>query len=221
MDCRHSPSFLRVSLVAGVMLIGLFSACARLPYTTKTVHEDARVVVTLQQEVAQPAYSHPAQLRPAELTEILQGFSFRPKQRMPLRWFAEENPPKPVFRQDELDVLTGQLAAGLQAAGPGERVHFELRAPGFNPSVERDVVGGWMAVREPYLYLDLEYVHVQLPVRKSDLYDYNYPTPPPPPIDYLLYFEPGRFWIADQRGVQALEYREFLKAPKGGTTLRP
>ena len=115
MNCRQSSSCSFVSLLAGVALISLTASCARLPYTTKTVHEDTRVVVALQQEVDQSAYSHPAQLDPAELREILQGFSFRPKQRMPLRWFAEENPPKPVFRQDELDVLTGPLAEGLRA----------------------------------------------------------------------------------------------------------
>lgn len=204
-----------------VAVAGLSASCARLPYTTKVVHEDARVVIALQQEVEPSAYSHPAQLKPAELTEILQGVSFRPKQRMPLRWFAEENPPRPVFRQDELEVLVGRLSEGLRAAGPGARVHFELRAPGLNPSVRRDVVGGWMAIREPYLYLTLEYVHVQIPTRKSDLYDYNYPTPPPPPAEYLLYFEPGRFWSADAQGVPALDYRAFLKMPKVGTSPGP
>ncbi len=212
----HQPSrvFRLGFVMTGMAVIGLSVSCARLPYTTKVVHEDARVVVTLQQELDRPAFSHPAQLSRAELTSILEGFSFRPEQRMPLRWFAEENPPKPVFRQDELEALTGRLSDGLQAAGPGERVHFELRAPGMNPSARRDVVGGWIAVREPYFYLTLEYVHVQVPTHKSDPYDYNYPTPPPPPAGYLLYFEPGRFWGPDRQGVSALEYREFLKAPK-------
>ena len=211
----HRPTSVAViRLVIFLFVICWCSACARLPYTTKVVHEDRRVIITLQQELDSPAYSHPAPLGRAELIDILQGFSFRPKQRMPLRWFAEENPPKPIFRQDELEVLTGPLSEGLQAAHPGERVHFELRAPGFNPNVRRDVVGGWVAVREPYFYLTLEYEHVQLPTRKSDPYDYNFPTPPTPPADYLLYFEPGRFWVADQRGTPALEYREFLKVPK-------
>ncbi len=219
---RHqSRAFIYWRMVLCVAVMGLSSSCARLPYTTKVVHEDARVVVVLQQEVEASAYSHPAQLTPAELTDILQGFSFRPKQRMPLRWFAEENPPKPVFRQDELEALVGRLSEGLRVAGPGERVHFELRAPGFNPSVRRDVVGGWVAVREPRLYLTLEYAHVQIPTRKSDLYDYNYPTPPPPPAEYLLYFEPGRFWAADEQGMPALDYRAFLKVPKVGTSPGP
>jgi hypothetical protein len=219
---RHQGRvFIFWRMVLCVAVIGVSSSCARLPYTTKVVHEDARVVVVLQQEVEASVYSHPVQLTSAELTDILQGFSFRPKQRVPLRWFAEENVPKPVFRPDELDSLVGRLSEGLRAAGPGERVHFELRAPGFNPSVRRDVVGGWAAVREPYLYLTLEYVHVQIPTRKADLYDYNYPTPPPPPAEYLLYFEPGRFWVADQQGVSALDYRAFLKAPKIGASPGP
>ena len=214
MNSRSAAVSLR-SILASLVIIGLSSSCARLPYTTKVVHEDARVVVALQREIEPPGYSHPAQLGRTELIDILQGFSFRPKQRVPLRWFAEENPPKPVFRPDELEALTGSLSDGLRAAGPEERVHFELRAPGYNPSVRRDVVGGWIAIREPYFYLTLEYEHVQIPTRKSDLYDYNYPTPPQPPLEYLLYFEPGRFWVTDQQGVSALEYRDFLKAPKG------
>jgi len=208
-------------MVLCTIAIGLSSSCARLPYTTNVVHDDDRVVVVLQQEVDGSAYSHPVRLTPDELTDILQGFSFRPKQRVPLRWFAEENPPKPVFRPDELEALVGRLSEGLRAAGPGERVHFELRAPGFNPTVRHDVIGGWVAVRDPYLYVTLEYVHVQIPTRKSDLYDYNYPTPPPPPAEYLLYFEPGRFWAVDRNGLSALDYRAFLKAPKVGSSPGP
>ena len=207
-----------VFVITGLVFIGQLSACARLPYTTKVVHQDGRVVVALQQELDQPAYSHPAQLSGDELAAILERFSFRPKKRMPLRWFSEEDPPKPVFRHDELEALTGRLSEGLRAAASGERVHFELRAPGFNPSARYDVVGGWVAVRDPYLYLALEYIHVQVPNHKFDPYDYNYPTPPQHPPDYLLYFEPGRFYVTDQQGVSALEYREFLKAPKVGAS---
>jgi hypothetical protein len=92
-------------------------------------------------------------------------------------------------------------------------VYFELFGPGMNPRYRRDVTAGWVAVRDQLLHLTIDYFHVQQPVTKSDPYDYNYPTPWTPPKTYLLYFEPGRFYVTepktDQRG---LDFREFLKA---------
>jgi hypothetical protein len=78
--------------------------------------------------------------------------------------------------------------------------------------MRNDVVAGWVAVREPYVYLVPEWFHAQVPTRKSDLYDYNYPTPPPVAKGYLEYFEPGRFWVNDPKGIRALLYRDFLNA---------
>ena len=203
--------------VGGLTMTG----CARLPYTTKTVHEDERVVVNVQQEVGSSGYTHPIQLTSSETAALLRGFSIRNQQRLPLRWFAEEVPPKPLFREDELQVLAPHLAEALQQLGTNDRAHFEVRAPGNNPRYRRDVVAGWVAVREPYLYLKVEYFHNQIPTRKSDVYDYNYPTPPPTSTDYILYFEPGRFWVADGKGTRAVEYRQFLKSGEsGGTTTR-
>lgn len=194
----------------------MITGCARLPYTTKTVHEDERVVVNVQQEVEPRAYTHPIQLTVADVVAILKGFSIREQQRLPLRWFAEEVPPKPLFREDELQALAPYLAESLQQLGTNERAHFEVRGPGYNPRYRRDVIAGWMAVREPYLYLTVEYFHSQIPTRKSDVYDYNYPTPPPLSRNYILYFEPGRFWVTDDNGVRAVEYRQFLKSGEAG-----
>lgn len=199
-----------------IVLVYLFfsvagmEGCARLPYTVTLVHEDRRVEVTLQREVNPSRYAHPVSLTSEEVASILKGFSIRPQKNMPTRWFAEEVPTKPVFREDEVLVLSGWLAAGLRAATPDERVHFALFAPGMNPSNERDVTAGWMAIRDRHLYVTVEYFHVQVPLRKSDQYDYNYPTPPPLFGAYLLYFEPGRFWLSDSNGERGLEYRQFL-----------
>ncbi len=198
---------------AGAALIALAAAgCARLPYTTQVVHEDPRVVVTLQQEVDGATYLHPVQLSAQELSLILNGFSVRQQQRLPLRWFAEEVPPKKLFRDDEIAALAGPLAVGLRKAGPHERVSFELRAPGNNPASEWDTTAGWMAVRDDLLRFQIDYVHVLTPRRRSDQYDFNYPTPRPPKGDYLLYFEPGRFW-GEKAGFDrpVLQYIEFLK----------
>ncbi len=198
--------------VALLILVGAAGAgCARLPYTTQVLHEDQRVRITAQRELEPAGYTHPVQLSPADIANILHGFSIREAQRLPLRWFAEELPPKPFLRADEIAALAPTLAHALTKVGPDERVHFEVIAPGMNPAMRNDVVAGWVAVRDPYFYIVPEYFHTQIPTRKSDLYDYNYPTPPPPPKDYLLYFEPGRFWITNGKGLRALEYRQFLK----------
>ena len=198
-----------------VLLGGLLSlvGCARLPYTVQTVHQDQRVVVTIQREVKPAGYSHPVQLSSQDLAAMLGPFSFRPQQRLPLRWFAEETPPKKIFRQDEIDVLAPYLAEALQKVGPEERVHFQVLAPGMNPAYERDTTGGWIAVREPYFHLTLEHFHAQFSIRKDEMWDLRYPAIPPEAGTFLLYFEPNRFWITDpavdERGVL---YRDFLKS---------
>jgi len=204
---RHSASV----LVAVLVLEGL--GCARLPYTTTVVYEDRRVAVMLQREITLTGYAHPVQITPQQVAAMLRGYSFREQQRLPLRWFAEEASPNKLFREDELQVLAPQLAEALQKVGPEERVYFELIAPGMNPRYRQDITGGWLAVRDQLLRLTIDYFHVQQPVTKSDPYDYNYPTPWTPEKTYLLYFEPGRFYVTDPKTDQrGLDFREFLRA---------
>jgi hypothetical protein len=191
----------------------LAAGCARLPYTVRTIHQDQRVVVTIQQEVGPADYSHPVELSPQDVTAVLSSFSFRKQQRLPLRWFAEEVPPKKIFREDELEALAPYLAEALAKVGPQERVHFQVLGPGMNPAYERDTTGGWIAVRETYFHLTLEHVHAQFPIRSQEQWDLRYPAVPPEAGSFLLYFEPNRFWVTDpavdERGVL---YREFLKS---------
>ncbi|HEU4683493.1 MAG TPA: hypothetical protein VFS39_03210 [Nitrospira sp.] len=206
--------------VAVLTFAGLWAGCARMPYTTKVLHQDKRVAVSLQEDVKPTAYTHPVTIDPQDLARILRGFSIREEQRLPLRWFAEEVPPKLLFREDELAALVFPLSQGLAAVSPAERVHFELFAPGMNPAEERDVTAGWVAVKEPYLYLDIEYFHAIVPTRKIDNYYMNNPLMPPLPKNYLLFFEPGRLWTK-QQGTRVLNYREFLKtvpSPPAGTS---
>jgi len=207
---RWTDSAIALCLVGGLVSVG---GCARLPYTVRTIHQDQRVVVAIQQEVKPVGYSHPVQLSPDELAAILSSFSFREQQRLPLRWFAEEVPPKKIFRQDEIEALVPSLSEALKKVGPDERVHFQVLAPGMNPSYERDTTGGWIAVREPYFHLTLEHFHAQFSMRKDEMWDLRYPAVPPEAGTFLLYFEPNRFWITDptvnERGVL---YRDFLKS---------
>src|SRR6476659_8519445 len=93
-------------LFVSFLFMGIMSGgCARLPYTTTVIHEDRRVVVSLQRDPHVVSYTHPVHLQADDLAAVLNGFSFREKQRLPLRWFAEEVPPKKIFRQDEMQSL--------------------------------------------------------------------------------------------------------------------
>lgn len=186
------------------------TACARMPYDTQTVHRDSRAAVVLQQEVEPAQYSHPIRLSADELMSILRGFSIRPQQRLPLRWFAEERPPDRLFREEELALLAPFIVEGFHKAGAGERVHFALFAEGHNRSDARTVTAGWMAIREPYLYLTVEYLRTEVPIHSADQYFPNNPNLPPVPGSFLLYFEPGRYWVSDSKRIRALEFREFL-----------
>lgn len=207
------------ALCALLIVCGVSMGCARLPYTTQVVHEDRRVVVALQREPHPMPYSHPVQLQGAELSAILSGFSFREKQRLPLRWYAEEVPPKQIFRSDELQAVVPFLVEALQKAHPDERVYFQVLAPGMDPASVRDTTAGWIAVREPYLYFGLEHYHAQFPIKKEEPQDLRYPVLPPEPGTYLLYFEPGRFWVTDPvSGEHVVQLREFLKSAVGPPT---
>ena len=202
---------LRRLMVFGLLMIATMVGCSRIPYTTKTVHQDSRVAVDLQHEIAPARYSHPVQLTADQVAAILRNFSLREEQRLPLRWFAEEQSPKPVFREEELVWVSPYLVTALEKAGPDERAHFQLFSPGMNRADTRNVTAGWVAVREPFLYLTIEYFHTEIPTRHSDPYYPNNPEMPPQPKTYLLFFEPGRFWVTDQSGARALQFQDFLK----------
>jgi len=190
--------------------------CARLPFTTATIYESSYTQILLQQEVEPAGYTHPIRFTADQVAAMLHGFSLRAEQSVPLRWFAEEQPPQKLLREDEIARLATYLVDAFEKAGPNERVHFALSAPGINRADAKTVTSGWMAVREPFLYVTVEQFHAEVPIRRSDQYLPNNPQMPPLPGSFLLFFEPGRFWRIDRAGVRALEYREFLKsAPEG------
>lgn len=206
-----------IALLTMVAVLMGAGACARLPATTRVVRDDARVLVALQREVSPPGYAHPAQISAGEISALLGGLSLREQAQLPLRWFAGERPPAPVFRRDEILELSAFLSEALRVAGPDERVAFELRAPGANPRYDRDLTAGWVAVRGGLFHIAIEYFHSQQPATLSSPYDYNYPTPRSAPGAYALYFEPGRFWVMDEAlHRRAVEFRPFLHSVSGG-----
>lgn len=203
---------LTIVMLLGFIVASIDGGCARLPYTTTTIYEGPRVAVALQKEIDRANYTHLAELTAEEIESILRGFSLRREQRLPLRWFAQEEPPRQAFSPDDLTLVSSYLADGLRKASPEERVHFQLFAPGMNRADTRSVTAGWIAIRDPYLYLGMEYFHTEVPIRSIDTYYFNNPQMPPLPESYLLFFEPGRYWTTDDKGMRVLDYRSFIKS---------
>ena len=193
---HHSTLVFAVLLpILGTALFG----CARLPETTNTLHEDERVVVKLETDLDAPpgTRTNPISISKEQLSKLLRGFSVRLMSRVPIRPFADDAPPRKLFRETELDVLVPVLRDALQQVGFRERIRFEVLSPGRNPYYWRDVTGGWVKVQDRYFHLQVDYFHVEQPIRKADAYDRNYPTPWTPGKSYLVYFEPARVYVTD------------------------
>ncbi len=219
MNRLNNRQHMRVCAGWGLVVFTVLAAgggCARLPFTTATIYESPYTQIVLQQEVEPAGYTHPVRFTADQVTAMLHGFSLRAEQSVPLRWFAEEQPPQKLLREDEIARLATYLVDAFEKVGPNERVHFALSAPGINRADARTVTSGWMAVRESFLYVTIEQFHAEVPLRHSEQYLPNNPHGPPVPGSFLLFFEPGRFWRIDRAGVRALEYREFLKSASAG-----
>ncbi|WP_146216046.1 hypothetical protein [Nitrospira lenta] len=197
---------MRASLTIGLqstllfLSLGLtFAGCARLPETTRVLHEDDRVAVRLETDLDAPlkAYTSPTELSQEHILTLLRGYSVRVESRAPVRLLVDDTPPRKLFREMELTALAPVLREALQTVGFRERVRFEVVSPGRNPRYWRDVTGGWIKVRDHYLHLHIDYFHAEQPIRKADAYDRNYPSPWTPEKTYSVYFEPGRFYRID------------------------
>ncbi len=199
---RAMPTSTRISLWSILIWSSLgltLDGCARLPETTRVLHDDDRVVVKFETDLDAPAraYTSPTDLSYDQLVVLLRGYSIRDESRMPIPLLAKDAPPRKLFREMELTALAPVLREALEKVGFRERIRFELLTPGRNPRYWRDVTGGWIKVRDHYLHLHVDYFHVEQPVRTMDAYHRNYPTPWTPDQAYSVDFEPLRAYVTD------------------------
>ncbi|MDN5940401.1 MAG: hypothetical protein L0H94_00845 [Nitrospira sp.] len=195
----------------------VMTGCARLPETTRVLHEDDRVVVKMETDLdAHPAtHTSPTDFSNEQLTSLLRGFSVRMLSRVPVHLLADSVPARKLFWESELDALVPILREALQKVGLRERIRFEVLLPGRNPLYWRDVTGGWVKVQDRYFHLHVDYFHVEQPIRKSSAYDRSYPTPWTPERAYLIYFEPARMYVTDP---SLNEYAVDLSLFRGDTS---
>lgn len=201
-----------------IVLSSLVVACARLPTPVQIIHEDDRLLVRTERLVQDGNYTHPITLKPEEIAAVLNGLWARERPgTSPLRLFGKAAGPERLFREDEMQALAPFLAEGLGIAKLGERVSFSLYSPGKNSQYERVVTSGWIAVRDPYLHVVVEYVRNLQPQSTSRGYYPFFQDLPSAPPPYEVFFEPQQFWITDPTdGQPALQFRELLRAQSRG-----
>jgi len=187
--------------------------CARLPVPIQVIHEDQRLVVRIERVAKDEGYTHPISLKPADLARVLQGMSSRERpSTWPLRLFGKTAVPERLLRDEELQALAPYLVEGLRTANPNERVAFALYEPGLNPTYERIVTSGWIAIRDPFFHVGLNYVRSLQPQSPTRGYYPFYPDVPPAPPPYELFFEPQQFWMKDPAdGTSAVQFRDYLR----------
>lgn len=195
--------------VFSLLVIG----CARLPVPVQVIHEDQSLLIRTERLTNKEDYSHPILLKPGDIAKILKGLSVQERPvAWPLRLFGKAAGPERLFREDHVQAIAPYLAEGLQVAKPNERVTFALYAPGPNPTYERFVTSGWIAIRDPFLHIALEYVRNLQPRSPTRNYYPFYPEMPPAPRTFDVFFEPQEFWGADPvDGNSAVQFRNYLR----------
>ena len=212
----------RAARAAGLAALCLLAVgCARLPVPMQVIHEDQRLLVSVERVGKAEGYTHPITLSAQDVAAVLTGFSSRERPATGLlRWFGKPAAPEPVFLKGDIQALAPYLAEGLRAALPDERVTFALYGEGKNPNVERVVTSGWIAVRDPFLHLAVDSLRSLQPRTEARGYYPFYPDLPPASPAYDVYFQPTTFWQQDPAdGTSAVHVRDYLRSagkPGGG-----
>ncbi len=192
----------------------LITDCARFPVPVESIHEDDQLVVTIEQLVKGERYTHPIVLNADDVAAVLEGVSvLEQPASWPLRLFNTTTGPERLFRRDDLRALASSLAEGLRRANPNERISFAIYEQGNNPAAERVVTSGWVAIRDPFFHVGIEYFRDLQPQRSTRSYYPFYQDLPSAPISYRLFLEPKQFLVADPAdGIPAIHFRDYLRA---------
>lgn len=188
-----------LSLIASLLtldaLLGSFGcAIPHVPY--RSVYEDPVNYVRLElddqvlPEWPPTAHTHPKALTADEVARLLNGMSVQEHRIWLQKWIQGEAPFEPVFRQEEVALLSQQLAEALATAKENERVTFYLSQP--QTSVKRVITSGGLYVHgtEVHFILGNWQIIYGIPTYGM-IYDRRYPMRPTAPKGFDLFFQPS------------------------------
>ncbi len=125
-----SPAELpRKSAFSLVLLCLLCAACTTTDRSDRVLFEDPRGTVTLHRMPDQSVQaSHPINLEPALIAQVLSGMQVQERQRT-LQELLAGSSSVPVFSAEEVQFLTPRIVKALTTASTGEAVSFQVTSP--------------------------------------------------------------------------------------------
>ncbi len=192
----HRPEANRGTPHASLILVCLLAACAipHVPY--RAVYEDPVNYVRLEvddlvlPEWPPTAHDHPKAITADEVARILNGMMVQEHRIWLQKWIQGDAPFEPVFRPEEVTMLSQQLAEALAAAKQNERVTFYLSQP--QTSVKRVITSGGLYVHGTELHFILGNWQIVYGIPTYGMiYDRRYPMRPTAPKGFDLFFQPS------------------------------
>ncbi len=185
----------RLLLVLPLTLYCLLAGCALPHVPSRVVYEDPVNYVRLEldktvlDEWPQGHFSHPATLTKELIETILLGLKVQEHRITPQQWIQGEAPIVQVFNDEEVRLLSAQLAEGLAEARYNERVTFYLSQP--LTFFRRMITTGGIYVQgnEFHLLLGNWQMIYSVPAYGM-IYDRRYPMRPTAAKGFDLLFEP-------------------------------
>ena len=172
-----------------------------VPY--RAVYEDPVNYVRLEVDEAvlpewpPSAHAHPKSMRAEDVARILAGISVKEHRIWIQKWLQGEAPLIPVFRPEELALLSQQVAEAFAVAQPDERVTFYLSQP--QTSVKRIITTGGVYLHGTELHFILGNWQVLYGIPAYGMiYDRRYPMRPTTAKGFNLFFDPSEATVIQQ-----------------------
>jgi hypothetical protein len=174
----------------------MLAGCAIPHVPSRIVYEDPVNYVRLETdktvlpEWPQGHFSHPAMLGKELLRMVLSGLKVQEHRITPQQWIQGVAPIVPVFEDEEVALLSAQLAEGLAQAQYNERVTFYLSQP--LTFFRRTITSGGIYVQGKELHILLGNWRIIYGVPAYGMiYDRRYPMRPTAAKGFDLLFEPA------------------------------
>lgn len=174
----------------------VFVGCAIPHVPSRTIYEDPVNYVRLEIDDAvlpewPPGHhTHPKVFTADQVARILKGMTAQEHRIWIQEWIQGEAPMVPVFKDEEVKLLSPQIAEAFAEAEYNERVTFYLSQP--QTSVKRVITSGGMYVHDNELHIILGNWQIVYGIPTYGMiYDRRYPMRPTAAKGFDLFFHPA------------------------------